>query len=53
MSDNAEEGIARVQLGQKDGLQKHQARGARNLDERNLSFLFGLVFMVLLPLPCW
>jgi Flp pilus assembly protein TadB len=48
MSDNAEEGIARVQLGQKDGLQKHQERGARNLDERNLSFLFGLVFLGLL-----
>ena len=48
MSDNAEEGIARVQLRQRDGLQKHQARGARNLDERSFSALLGLAFLGLL-----
>ena len=48
MSDNAEEGIARVQLGQKDGLKKHHARGARNLDERSFSALLGLAFLGLL-----
>ena len=48
MSDNAEEGIARVQLAQKDGLQKHQARGTKNLDDRTFTSLFALAFLGLL-----
>ncbi|MGB5329504.1 MAG: hypothetical protein WBO58_14885 [Gammaproteobacteria bacterium] len=48
MSDNAEEGIARVQLGQKDGLQKHQARSTKNLDDRSFTSLFALAFLGLL-----
>ena len=48
MSGNAEEGIARVQLGQKDGLQKHQARGTKNLDDRTFTALFALAFLGLL-----
>ena len=48
MSDNAEEGIARVQLGQKDGLQNHQARGTKNLDDRSFTSLFALAFLGLL-----
>lgn len=45
MGDNAEEGIARVQLGQKDGLHKHQARGRKNLDDRAFTSLFALAFL--------
>lgn len=48
MSDNAEEGIARVQLGQKDGLQKLQAKGAKNLDDRIIISLVAIAFIGLL-----
>jgi len=48
MTDNAEESIARVQLGQKDGLQKLQAKGTKNLDDRIIISLVALAFMGLL-----
>ena len=48
MTDNAEEGIARVQLGQKGGLQKLQAKGTKNLDDRIIISLVALAFIGLL-----
>ena len=48
MSDNAEEGIARVQLAQKDGLSKHHKRGAANLDDRTSTALLALAFLGLI-----
>lgn len=48
MSDNAEEGIARVQLAQKDGLSKHHKRGAANLDDRISTSLLALAFLGLI-----
>jgi Flp pilus assembly protein TadB len=48
MSDNAEEGIARVQLQQKDGRQQHHARSTKNLDDRISISLLALAFLGLL-----
>ena len=48
MSDNAEEGIARVQLAQKDGLKKVQERGIENLDSRSSTMLLALAFLGLI-----
>ena len=48
MSENAEEGIARVQIGQKGGLKNHQERSTRNLDDRTFTSLFALAFLGLL-----
>jgi len=48
MTDNAEESIARVQLRQKDGLQKLQAKGTKNLDDRIIISLVALAFTGLL-----
>lgn len=48
MSGNAEEGIARVQLAQKDGLSKRHKRGAANLDDRTSTALLALAFLGLI-----
>lgn len=48
MSGNAEEGIARVQLTQKDGLSKRHKRGAANLDDRTSTALLALAFLGLI-----
>ena len=48
MSDNAEEGIARVQLAQKDGLAKHHKSSVNYIDDRILIYLFALAFLGLL-----
>ena len=45
---NAEEGIARVQLAQKDGLSKRHKRGAANLDDRTSTALLALAFLGLI-----
>jgi uncharacterized membrane protein len=42
---NAEEGIARVQLAQKGGLEKLQKRGIDNLDSRVSTLLLAAVFL--------
>ncbi len=55
MSDNAEEGIARIQAAaaksqgaQGDGLQNNQDRGIVYLNERNLIFVFSIAFIGLI-----
>jgi len=48
MSDNAEEGIARVQLAGKDGVAQHQKRGASNLHDRTFTSLFAIAFVGLI-----
>ena len=48
MSDNAEEGIARVQMAQKDGLQNYHRRSVLNLDDRILTAIFALAFLGLI-----
>jgi len=55
MSDNAEEGIARIQAAaaksqgaQGDGLQKYQDRGIAYLNERILIFMFAIAFIGLI-----
>ncbi|MDH3632607.1 MAG: hypothetical protein OER98_15905 [Gammaproteobacteria bacterium] len=48
MGDNAEEGIARIQMAQKDGLQNYQKRSVLYLDDRILTALFALAFMGLI-----
>ena len=48
MSDNAEEGIARVQMAQKDGLQNYHKRSVLHLDDRILTAIFALVFLGLI-----
>ena len=55
MSDNAEEGIARVQLAatgakgtQGDRLRKHHSRSIVYLNERILSFIFGVALLGLI-----
>ena len=45
MSDNAEEGIARVQMAQKDGLQNYHKRSVLHLDDRILTAIFALAFL--------
>jgi len=45
---NAEEGIARVQLAQKDGLKQLQKRGIENEDSRTSTMLLALAFLGLL-----
>ena len=46
--ENAEEGIARIQMAQKDGLQNYQKRSVLYLDERILTAIFALAFMGLI-----
>jgi len=48
MSDNAEEGIARVQLAGKDGIAQHQKRSASNLNDRAFTSLFAIAFVGLI-----
>lgn len=48
MSDNAEEGIARVQMAQKDGLQNYHKRSVLHLDDRILAAIFALAFLGLI-----
>lgn len=48
MSDNAEEGIARVQMAQKDGLQNYHKRSVLHLDDRILTAIFALAFLGLI-----
>ena len=48
MSENAEEGIARVQMAQKDGLQNYHHRSVLYLDDRILTAIFALAFLGLL-----
>ena len=48
MGDNAEEGIARIQMAQKDGLQNYQKRSVLYLDDRILTAIFALAFMGLI-----
>ena len=48
MSDNAEEGIARVQLAGKDGVAQHQKRSASNLNDRASTALFAIAFVGLI-----
>jgi len=45
---NAEEGIARVQMAQKDGLQNYHKRSILYLDDRILTAIFVLAFMGLI-----
>ena len=45
---NAEEGIARVQMSQKDGLKKNYERNAANLNDRTFVPIFALAFLGLL-----
>jgi len=47
---NAEEGIARVQLAQKGGLEKLQKRGIDNLDSRASTMLLAVAFLGLILL---
>ena len=46
--ENAEEGIARIQMAQKDGLQNYQKRSVLYLDDRILTAIFALAFMGLI-----
>lgn len=46
--ENAEEGIARIQMVQKDGLQNYQKRSVLYLDDRILKAIFALAFMGLI-----
>ena len=48
MSDNAEEGIARVQMAQKDGLRNYHKRSVLHLDDRILTAIFALTFLGLI-----
>ncbi len=48
MTDHAEEGIARVQMAQKDGLQNYQKRSVLYLDDRILTAIFALAFLGLI-----
>ena len=48
MSDNAEEGIARVQMAQKDGQRGYHKRSVQHLDDRILTAIFALAFLGLL-----
>lgn len=48
MSDNAEEGIARVQMAQKDGLRDYHKRSVLHLDDRIQTAIFALVFLGLI-----
>lgn len=48
MSDNAEEGIARVQMAQKDGLRNYHKRSVLHLDDRILTAIFALAFLGLI-----
>ena len=48
MSDNAEEGIMRAQMAQKDGLGNVHKRGAENLDSRASTLLLALAFLGLM-----
>ena len=48
MSDNAEEGIARVQMSQKNGLQDYHKRSVLHLDDRILTAIFTLAFLGLI-----
>ena len=48
MSDNAEEGIARVQMAQKDGLQDYHKRSVLNLNDRIMAAIFTLAFLGLI-----
>lgn len=43
--ENAEEGIARVQMAQKDGLQNYHKRSVLYLDDRILTAIFALAFI--------
>ena len=47
MSDNAEEGIMRAQMAQKDGLGSAHKRGADNLGSRASTMFLALAFLVL------
>jgi hypothetical protein len=48
MSDNAEEGIARVQMAQKDGQHDYHKRSVLYLNDRILTALFALAFLGLI-----
>jgi hypothetical protein len=48
MGDNAEEGIARIQMAQKDGLQNYQKRSVLYLNDRILTAIFALAFLGLI-----
>ena len=48
MTDNAEEGIARVQMAQKQGLQEYHKRSVLHLDDRILTAIFALAFLGLI-----
>ena len=48
MTDNAEEGIARVQMAQKEGLREYHKRSVLNLDDRILTAVFALAFLGLM-----
>lgn len=48
MADNAEEGIARVQMAQKDGLQNYHKRSVLYLDDRILTAILALAFLGLI-----
>ena len=50
MTDNAEEGIARVQLAQKDGLGKHHKSGVDYMDDRIFIYLSALVLLGLIAI---
>ncbi len=43
--ENAEEGIARLQMAQKDGLKNYQKRSVLYLDDRILTAIFALAFL--------
>jgi len=46
--ENAEVGIARIQMAQKDGLQNYQKRSVLYLDDRILTAIFALAFLGLI-----
>ena len=48
MDDNAEDGILRAQMAGKEGVRKRQKRSVAYLDERILTYLVAIVFLVLL-----